>query len=61
MQFDPHDSYGADDGAHFTSGAINMSDWSSMELSVKTSFYTENGYDGFNLYYSTDNSTWSFL
>ena len=58
----PFNDYGSSDGAYVTSSAIDMTNMTSMSLSIDVRYNTESGYDGMNMYYSTNGgSSWTIL
>ncbi len=61
-RINPFNDYGSNDGAHLTSSSMNFSGYSGMTLQVDIRYNTESGFDGMNLYYSTNGGTsWSLL
>ena len=50
----PFNNYNKKDGAYCTSGAVDMTYFTSMTFSVDLRYETEANYDGMNIYYSTD-------
>lgn len=58
----PFNDYGASDGAHVTSSAIDMTAMTAMTFSIDVRYNTESGFDGMNIYYSTDGgSNWTLF
>ena len=51
----PFNSYGNYDGAYVTTGAIDMSNYADMTFSIDIRYNTEKNWDGFTIFYSTDN------